>query len=301
MIDGVRLSAFVDDPLSLASRLERRRTTTPTDPYRLPIETGYVRTLRASLQGNKLRLKGSLPSFMGMASPLSRQDVERARLLLEVTLGTDLSGALVRGIELTFDLRLSRPVAVYLPLLLRRKLSQKVEYGGKSVIFRTGARRFSFYDKVAERKKAKKSAPLGNVLRAELQYRRELRKHLSSDGGPVTFKHLHTSMFWTHLVDHWQSHYEQVEMGRVALPFGPDVDIRRTLPMVGLAIVGYEVAESSILASQAEGRLSRTTAYARRDWLRSLMSDPALTGKDERVTELDAAIREALSNARRQL
>ena len=294
MIDAVRLCAFVDDPDRVARRLERARWTTDSDG--LPVVTGYVGALRARLKGDRLILRGSLPTFVGVAFPLPRPAVERARRLIEDALGVDLGDARVWGLEFTADLALPHPAPIYLPLLARRPRFQRVEFEGETVSFRTATRWLSFYVKAAERRARGLPAPPGNVLRVELQYRKRLARQVGADG-PVTFADLHAPAFWAHLVGLWLREVEAVERARAPLALDYGGEYQRALALAGLHVVGRPAVEAGVRAAFADGRFSRGTMYARLKWLRELAADSALTVRDGRAAELDAAIQAAADRA----
>ena len=197
MIDAVRFGTYVDDPGRVAGRLQGATVSVKLDS--IPTIYGYVGSLRAWIRADRLWVRGSLPTFLGKMAPLSRPLVSVAQERMEDTLGVDLGAAHVWGLELTADLRLSRPVGGYFPLLLRCPRLQRVEYGGESVAFAARVRRLTFYDKAVECRKRKKPVPSGNVLRLELQFRKRVALQLGADG-PFTFADLHDRDWWPHLV-----------------------------------------------------------------------------------------------------
>lgn len=296
MIDALRVGASVDHPARVASRLERARHVAPASPDDLEEVTGYVGTLRARLRGDRLLLRGSLPAYMDSTSPLLRLGVADARRRIEDALETDLRDAHVWGAELTRDLCLSRPVASYLPLLLRRPRTQRVVYEWETVSFRTGARWLTFYDVAARAQAQKKPPPVGNVLRVELKYVKRFGRQIGADG-PVTFGDLSESTLWTHLVGRWIQEYERVEKARPALPLDGASDLRRQLERAGAEAVGVASVSASVREAIGAGHLSRSTGYDRLRRVRDLLADPALTVEDERAAELDEAVQDAARQA----
>ena len=296
MIDAVHLAGYVDDPRRVAERLERRRTQRSDDPDDLPTVSGYVGPLRVTLRGDAVRIRGSLPKYMGQTEPLPFAHVAEARALLEETLGADLGRLAVWHLEITADLVLSRPVGVYLPLLTRSPRRQRIEYEGESVAFAVQTHRLTFYDLVARCRKTKEEPPPGNVLRVEFQIRKRLARLLGADG-PLTFADLDAPGWGARLVARWRNEYEAVEKARAPLPFDALSDVRRGLQIAGLGVVGLETVEAAVRAQMGVGALTQSTGYARLQWARKLAADPLLTAEDARVAELDAAIRDAAQRA----
>lgn len=296
MIDGIRFRAFVDAPERVADRLERPRIVPPDEPGGLPSVTGFLGSLRARVHADELHVRGSLPTYMGETAPLTRTGVADARARLEEALGADLGDAHVWGLELTADLVLPRPVGVYLPLLVRRPRFKRDVFGTETVRFRTEARWQSFYDKAAECRKRKKPAPCGHVLRLELKFHKRLAKQLKL-AGPLTLADLGTRPCWRRLVARWLTEYEAVVKARAPLPFDALGDLHRALQFAGLHAVGMATVEASIRAEVDAGRIGRSTGHDRRKWARALAADPAYTVEDERVAELDAAVRAAAARA----
>ncbi len=295
MIDAASLSLQVVDPERVAARLDGARHVSGADGFRAV--TGYVGSLRASIRADRLRVGGSLPEYLGVEHTLGRAEVERVRERLTEAVGEDVGHASVWRLELSADLVLTLPVAAYLPVFVRRERLQRVEYEGESVAFDAAVRRVVFYDKAAERRKRKRPAPAGNVLRVEVQYRKRLRRQLGTDG-PVTLADLHDRAFWAYLVARWVREYEAVDKARAPLPFDAlTADARRGVALAGLAHLGRPTVEAAIHAAHARGTLTRSTMYNRLAWVRDLDADPALTCEDDRVRELDAAVRAAADRA----
>jgi|GEM_PF-5019169 len=295
MIDGVRLEAAVAFPDQVAARLERARTLSAGDDSLSVV--GYVGTLRASLRGDRLWLRGSLPEFVGSESVLGCAAVESTRRRIETHLGEDMGDARVIGLEITADLVLPRPCYMYLPLLRRlSRHSQRVTYEGTGVAFISRSRSLTWYDKGTERIKRRRQAPASHVLRVEVKLARRVQRQLKTSG-PVTLAQLHDPEFHRFLVGWWAKQVASVERVRAPQSLPATGDVKRWLELAGLHAIGYDTVEAVIRDQQDAGILKRSTASDRRDWLRKLAADPALTVEDERVAELDAAIREATERA----
>ena len=292
MIDGVRLTTRVNDPARIAACISGA----PFDPASGRALTGRLGTLWASICYDELRLRGSLPTFMGETAPLSRAGVERARARIEDALCICMGDARVTGLEVTADLTLPSPPAHYLALLGCCSRTQRVEYQGESVSFRTDARWFTFYDKTAEREKRKKPSPKGHVIRAEVKYRKRVRHKLGADG-PVTLADLHAPSFLRHLVGSWQREYDRVEKRHPPAPLSVGKDFRRSLMLAGVSSLGARSIEAQLRAAEKSGTIHRSTMNGRILLIRGLATDPALTTESPLVSELDAAVRDAVERA----
>ena len=282
----------VDDPYRVASLLGAS-----VDPPALPRALGRVGSLRASLSVDRLRLRGSLPTFLGETAPLGPEGVKRARFQMEDHFGIDLGGAHVSRVEVTADLALPRPPACYLALLGERPRRQRVEYGGTSVSYRTERRWLTFYDKSAERENRGKAALESHTIRAELTYRKRVR-HQTGAAAPVTLADLHAPRFLRHLASLWLAEVEAVPLRRLPLPFDGAADLLRSLALAGLSIYGPAYVEAENRAAVEAGRLARSTMYDRRRVLRDLAADPALTAESPLAAEFAAAVRVAATPER---
>lgn len=295
MIDGVRLGAAVVAPDRVAERLVGTRIRSRSGAT---MHRGKVGSLRATMVDDRLWLRGSLPTFLGLESPLGSAGVECARRRIETHLGEDLGDAHVVGMEITADLTLPRPCSLYLPLLHRLPRFQRNTYGSTGVAFVSESRSLSFYDRVAHRRRRRLSVPAGHVLRVEIKLSRRVQRQLQL-AGPVTLALLHDPDFQRFLVGWWAREVARVERVRAPLSLPGDGDIWRWVTLGGVHAFGYDTVEAAIREQQDAGVLKRSTAGDYRTKLRRLAADPALTVEDERVAELDAAIREATDRAHR--
>lgn len=296
MIDGACIFAHVESPGAVAERLSGVTAKVPRDPGRVPAEMGHLGSLRVSVQADRVIVRGSLPEYMGARSPLPFWRVAEARQRIEDALGVGLLDAQLWRLELTADLYLSLPPSAYLPILLRHPTMRRDTHGDETVTFSLKARSLVFYDRAANCKAKKRPAPDGAPLRVELQYGKRLRRQLGWDR-PFTLADLESPDSWPDLVSRWRRAYDRVEKGRAPVSFDALRDWRRGLQLAGLTTVGRPTIEAAIRADRAAGRISKSTMYDHLRQVRSLAADPALTVEDDRVAELDAAVRAAAERA----
>ena len=292
MIDAVRCGVRVHDPERVAARLFAQ----PFDPTDGRSVRGNVGTLRATLRYDTLWFRGSLPTFLGETAPLSQAGVERARARIEDAFGFSIEDAQVTSVEITADLLLSRPVALYLPLLRSRSRAQRREYEGESVAFVTETRSHKFYDKAAERVARGHPPPCGHVLRAELKYVKRLRRQLRT-AGPVTFPDLHDARFMRLLICRWETEWDRIRKRRQPVAFDGAAPLEASLALAGLHAIGPHAVETHVRSAMQSKRLNRKTGSDRLRRLRALAADPAFTTESPLLTELDGAIRKAAVDA----
>lgn len=295
MIDAAVICVFVTDPLAVAGRLNRARRIPPERDGDLLTVTGYVGTLRARLRGDRLILRGSLPTYMGLTSPLSLAQFHDARQRLEAALGVDVGDAHVWGLELTADLVLPRDPSLYLPLLLRRKDAQRVVYEWTSVAFRTGKLRWlTFYSSGAARASSGLPIPPGHVLRVEVKFKKRLQRQLKTDG-PLTIADIERPQIWMHLAARWQEEYDAVVKAPGSIAPDWSQHPSKALGAIAIHSMGLGVVEARIRETFRSGSVPENTMRTRLKWVRDRACDPAHTTDDGRLAELDGAAARAFA------
>ncbi|OZC02416.1 hypothetical protein [Rubricoccus marinus] len=290
MYDRVNLTIYVEEPKRLRQRLppldETHSAERGTFAY-----AGYVCGLRLSLHGHNLRVRGSLPGFIGAGFPPATVATV-ARQRLEEMLGMDMGAARVSRLEVYADLPLAHPPAAYLPSYLALSRHEPSRYPGKSVTFVTAKRTAILYDRFV---KTGRDVDRG-IARFEVRHMKGGVPLLF--GRVTTLADLALPAFRRTAADEWERQYHAIEKARALAPLAETKDYARWHLLHGYIARGLDTVLDEIYGFRVSGTLGKSqTAEMRRSVL-ALVNDPRLTAPCPLLAEADALIRESADRMR---
>lgn len=282
MYDSANLTIHVEHPKRLRQRLPPLDETWSAK-HETFAYSGYVGGLRFSLHGHNLRVRGSLPGFIGAGYPPALVATV-ARHRLEDMLGIGMGAARVSRLEVYADLPLANPPAAYLPSFLALSRHKPSRHPGESVTFTTAKRTAIVYDRFA---KTGLDVDRG-IARFEVRHMKGGVPLLF--GRVTTLADLALPAFRCKAADEWERQYHAIEKARALLPLVETRDYSRWHLLQGYAARGLDVVLDEIHGFKASGVLGKSqTAEMRRSVL-SLATDTRLTEPCLLLEELGALI-----------
>jgi hypothetical protein len=257
---------------------------------------GFLGNLRVKQDREGVYIQGSLPTFLLGENSLTftRQGLLASLGKLEADSGLDLHAGLVRQLEIAATLPVQEAPRRYLETWGPLSRFQKDCYGdGETIIYRTGSRSFTGYDKGAERAPKPLPCPLEGryALRLELRYKRSLRRVLGRTYNPWEFAE---PELYREASKRWERFYFSIPKIRgVYMPMDGMTTKRleRSLAALGLHALGLDCLIAIIQDGQASGALDRTTATRMRQLVRILGQDGKLTNTEHLTAEIDEKVR----------
>jgi len=296
MIDAI--TVFLPDAGADPDTLESLRPLATGEGFR-----GFLGNLRIIQGARGVWLDGSLPRYLNgeNARTPTRQALRDALGKIERASGLDLHAGFVYRMETTATLPVREPPRSYLAAWGPLARFRKDTYGdGETVLYRTGARSFTGYDKGAEAAPEALPVPLEGryALRLELKYKRGLRRVL---GRPMSPWELLEPEPYAAAVERWKRFY-------LAIPKRKEVylnmdgitakGLERTLAALGLQALGLDRLNALIKDGQASGTVDRTTATRMRQLVRELGKDERIADAEPLTAEVDAKVRAVARFAR---
>lgn len=284
----MNLRAYVPSAEDVLDRLPQpSRLTLPDESI---IWKGQLGPFAYSLRGETLRLRGCLATYAAGAAPSMVAHVAAERL--SDRLGFDVGTADVTRIEVFADLHLSRPVCLYLPLLVTLPRHSRLTFesasgGAETLKFITARRSLQFYDKGVQ---SGCSVP-GGLLRVELSYRNGGVSEQLGKG--LTLAAIGGEAFRSQIAGEWSDWYRKVEKGRELRTDLGARDFIRSLAVEQIYHKGISKVLAEIAAHRKGGVISRSTASDRRRDVLSLAQNPKFTAPSPLLAELEAAVAEA--------
>jgi hypothetical protein len=296
MVDA--LAVFLPDAQAPGDRLAELRPLRNGEGFR-----GLLGNLRVTQGREGVFIQGSLPTYLNgeNARTLSRQGLRAALGKLEAESGLDLHTGRVYQMETAATLPVREAPRRYLETWGPLPRFRKDSYGnGETVLYRTGGRSFTGYDKGAERAPEPLPYPLEGryALRLELRYKRGLRRVL---GRFISPWELTESEPYLAAVERWKRLYFDIPKKREVLLIMEGMTtkrLERSLAALGLHELGLDRLNAIIRDGQASEALDRTTATRMRQLARELGQDEKLTSTEPLTAEIDEKVRAVARFAR---
>lgn len=274
------MAVFIPDTGADPDTLEDLRPLATGEGFR-----GLLGNLRVIQKPGGVFLEGSLPRFLNgeNARTATRQALRGALGKIEAESGLDLRAGFVYRMETAATLPVLEPPRNYLSAWGPLGRFKKDTFGdGETVLYRTGARSFTGYDKGAENAPEPLPVPLEGryALRLELRYKRALRRVL---GRPMNPWELLEPEPYAAAVERWKRFYLAIPKRKRAIIVMDGIttkQLERSLAALGLQALGLDRLNALIKDGQTSGAVDRTTATRMRQLVREL-------GKDERITDLE--------------
>lgn len=257
---------------------------------------GFLRTIRVIQKAEGVFLEGSLPRFLNGENARTpvRQSLREALGEIEAKSGLDLRAGFVYRLETAATLPVLEPPRNYLAAWGPLGRFKKDTFGdGQTVLYRTGARSFTGYDKGAETAPEPLPVPLEGryALRLELKLKRALRRTI---GRPMSPWELLEPEPYADAVERWKQFYLTIPKRREACIRMDGIttkQLERSLAALGLQALGFDRLYAIIRDGQASGAFDRTTASRMRDLVMRLGRDERLTNLEPLTSELDMKVR----------
>jgi hypothetical protein len=292
------LGVFLPDAQAPGDRLAELRPLRNDEGFR-----GLLGNLRVVQGRAGVYILGSLPVYLNgeNALTLTRQGLRTALGKLEDESGLDLHAGRVCQLETAATLPVREAPRRYLESWGPLPRFRKDTYGGgETVLYRTGGRSFTGYDKGAELDPEPLPCPLEGryALRLELRYKRGLARIL---GRPMNPWELAEPEPYRAAVERWKRLYFAIPKRRevcLVMDGLTTKRLERSLAALGLQTLGLDRLAAIIRDGQASGALDRTTATRMRQLARELGQDGKLTDTEPLTQEIDEKVRAVARFAR---
>lgn len=267
---------------------------------------GHIKNMKIKQTLDGVVLCGSIAKYLNRENitPLTREQVKQAVLLLQQDTGLDFSQAIIRSIEIGTSIILKNPISEYLQCFdyMSNSKYKKFEcgsFGIESVSYstKTGGFSFSCYDKIQEMKDKHKQELIpeiyqdSNVLRLELKItkRQTIRSLFKKDLTPSDLSSKETIAV---LINQFSKFYRQIPKSNRAVFLDTSKDVTPSIIEKALAesyrqMNPKEYANNIKLAKDKGCITSKTMERIRAKNKHSNV----LSEKNELIIELDEKIR----------
>jgi len=288
-------------PLGIAPDLSNRQAS--GEGFR-----GSLGNMRVTQRPEGIYCTGSIARYFqgNNILPLTRRSLEDALRKLEKDSGWDLKQAELRQVEVGTTLPVKKAPSQYLESWGPLARFKKTTHQGnelETVIYRTGERSFTGYDKAKEAESTGQEIPFilsgAELIRLELKYKKGLKKRFDRVLNPWD---LADRAIYSELVNRWQAFYFRIPKGKIPVidttgGISPK-DLDKALKLWGLEAMGKDKYLGAVAVLEREGKLGRVQAMRARGLVKEAAKETRVSMPDTLTAELDSLVRQTACMAR---